>query len=216
MAILCQVRGSGYKGVTHNDVVVLWRKQYYVHGMTSGSTESKKVMFQLRRNDTKGPALFDHEVPPSNSFRLNHPIVAVVSQSVEACCLNYTESMCRHVMSRAADAPGHLTQETMINNESDDDVEGEGCVLFNGDDGRPGIKEADTPFAILQPILKELCGVMELNHKEEDLSRYSATMTAWIAEQKATAFGGTIRKGRAVSSAVPTNKRRKTHGTSHY
>lgn len=94
MAVLCQVHGDSCKGISHNDVLVLWRNNYYKTGMASGASETKRMLCELRSNDTQGPVLVLvlAELPTSIIRDADNDIVRAQSQDDSARCLNYPTS----------------------------------------------------------------------------------------------------------------------------
>ena len=72
--------------------------------------------------------------------------------------------------------PGNLTQETIINYDSDDNMAGDAGFCFE-DKQEVGIPyDSGSCYTDLHPVFKELCAVMDLNHTEDCKRRYLATM----------------------------------------
>jgi len=138
-------------------------------------------------------------------------------------------------MGAASAPPANLTQESLFNNDDSNDVFNNDTDndVFNHDTDvdmedfcstyqfpSPTKDSLSTVkpdlYAALHPLLKELCGVADLHTDAKKLNHYTTFFTSLIAKEKAEAFGNKGPKGRIVSSAVPTNKRHKTHGVAHY
>jgi hypothetical protein len=59
MAVLCDVIGPTYQGVTKNDVLVFWCMEYTFFGLRDKAEYSalQKALLELRNDNTKGPKL---------------------------------------------------------------------------------------------------------------------------------------------------------------
>ncbi len=141
--------------------------------------------------------MLESEVPQCIPRDAANPVVQAASQDIEARCINYPEHACRRAMSRVISAaPGNLTQETIINNDSDENMEGDEDFLFEEqqETGKP--YDSGSIYANLHPIFKETCAVMDLNHSEEDMQEFKTMISTLLAKQKEKLFGHKKPKGR--------------------
>lgn len=106
-----------------------------------------------------------------------------------------------------------MTQESMVYADSDQDDE-----EFTFDDF---VLESEAlpildPFAKLSPTFKELCALYKDNCDLTERSSIESLLSGLISKKRtqiASSLGPRV--GTLISSHVPSNKRRKTHGTKH-
>jgi len=158
---------------------------------------------------------------------VTHPVIQVHHAPLADCCLNYSSSKCSRALLHITPAPAHLSQETHFNNS-------EGGLFVDADDDdcfpspvsrRP---EGETikvdAYPVLAPMFKELIASLDRNCDHTKLEKYKEKFEQMIACEKAETNLNVPKRGLAsapgaqrsiVSSAVPSNKRQKTHGTMH-
>lgn len=215
MHVCSQVLGVSYEGITHHDVLVIWHKSYYYYGAGT-SCKMRSFVMDLRANDTNGPVL--KEDPPTIPLDLNHKIVQLSGLDAVARCTNYHEEHCREALLRygaSNAAPANLTQEMYMNSNDDDNLRESQDFSF------PSPMRAQEPdhfnlFAELIPYFKEYISVLDLNCTQKKLHDIKQHFSGLIAQEKKELAPAAAPQGRVVSSAAPTNKRRKTHGTAKY
>lgn len=224
MAILKKHLGNTFKGVSHHDVLVLWHKSYYFHGMQPSNVIRSQFM-KLRDNDIQGPVLC--ELPATVEIDLAHPVIQLHHMPLADRCLNYSSSQCSRAFQCITAAPAHLSQETHFNNDEDsqfDDTDhfDDGCVPSPVRKRPDGENTRVDAYPVLAPMFKELMASLDRNCDFAKLEKYKDTFEQMIACERAEAASKIRKQGLAsvpgalrgiISSAVPSNKRRKSHGT---
>jgi hypothetical protein len=229
MALLCKIFGGEFKGVAVNDVRVFWRNDYFYYGMQSRNNIGS-LLLQLRDSDTKGPIVPADKMSPIISIDENHPIVKTLNLPLIERCLNYAPLQCQTALQSHGNSfgPGCLGLSQELFDYGDIDYDDNGSEfefpttsndMFSYPSPRKKDKTAqEQAYESLKPKFDELVTLLgDANADNQRIALCGDMLTEIIMRQR-TELAASIPKpkGRVVSSAAPTSKRRKTHGTSHY
>jgi SWIM zinc finger len=117
LKVLTEINGDAYRGVTADDVSIVWRKDYYYFGIEP-STDRERVkrreeLLRQSDSDTKGPTV--HIDVSSLPARLDPEIEIESQKTLVQRCRNYSEDDCRAAYNRASryNVPANMTQETV-------------------------------------------------------------------------------------------------------
>ena len=220
MAVLCEVYGTTFKGITERDVHVYWHKDYYGEGMLAGSSEMKKLLFQLEGHSPQGPSLDKAYLLPWVALDPNNEVVAASRLALKDCCMNYSKEACCSVLQMFS--PGNTTEETFLYNDENRDHVAEDVienfrVNFPTPDSNIFAAQECNSYSDLLSAAKEIAAVLDGSNYTADIqSHVRGSINRLLAECKAMVYGPVSTTCSVVSSAVPAHKKRKTHGTSHY
>jgi len=224
MALLDHILGDEFKGITQDDVRVFWRIAYYFHGLQPRN-EMQSLLLKLRDTDTKGPILPSEKIPSTIFMDKNHPVVKTYYLPLTERCINYTRIHCQEALERHGNKfcrSNHgLSQEVYDYSQEDYDYS-------NSDDGNDAFqypspqKKQKTvkehAYELLKPGFDELITILDDSKADSQLlSNVKGELNEFIMRTRTKLSAHLPKpKGQTVSSAAPTSKRLKTHGTQHY
>ena len=218
--------GDEFKGIAVDDVRVLWGEDYCFYGMQPPN-EMRSSLLKLRGTDTRGPILQSDKVPSTISMDENHPLVKMYHLPLAERCRNYSPFHCQQALERygantSCSGNHGLREDTLdfTNDGDENDFEMEAMC----DDlpfpsplkkQKPGKMQAYEHF---KPLFDEFVGIMgDSAAGSQIFSQLTGVFNKMIMQAR-TDLAAHLPKptGRIVSSAAPTSKRTKTHGTQHY
>jgi hypothetical protein len=187
----------------------------------------KKLLFQLRDNDTVGFVIPVDDMPAAVDLDPSNFIVKMANQTLKERCFNYTLHNCQKVLDHRTntnEAPSTLSQDFLNFNDNSGDGDcqsGQTGTVGNGDDERLSPNEA---FEYINPRIKSLLSVIqstgltrsdlkdlkELNKDFLQMEEKFLEMMSTRKRQSSSAMSSQF-----VSSNLPDHNRRKTHGTKH-
>ena len=217
VALLDHILGDEFKGITQDDVRVFWRTAYYFHGLQPRN-EMRSLLLELRDTDTKGPILPREKIPPTIFMDKNHPVVKTYYLPLTERCINYTPIHCQQALERYGNkfCPGNLglSQEAYDYSNSDD-----GNDVFQYPSPQKKQKTAkEQAYEVLKPEVDEMFTILGDSFANSQVLSYcKGKLTELVMELRAELSAHLPKpQGQIVSSAAPTSKRLKTHGTQHY
>jgi hypothetical protein len=226
IALLDHILGDEFKGITVDDVRVFWRIDYFLYGMQPHS-EMRSLLMKLRDTDTQGPVLPIDKVPPTIFMDDNHAIVKTYHLPATKRCLNYSQNHCQSALERYGNTscPCHhgLSQEVYDYSNNDDvgnDFEADGmCDVFDYPSPQKKAKTVkEQGYELLKPRFDELVSLLGDSAADSQIISYCDSVYSELVMKVRADLAARLPKpqGRTVSSAAPTSKRLKTHGTQHY
>ena len=229
IALLHHVLGDEFKDITADDVRVFWRTSYIFHGMQNHNemqmhNEMRSLLMELRDNDTQGPVLPRDKVPATIFMDDNLPIVKTYKLPLTERCMNYSPNHCQHALelygNTSCPSNHGLSQEAYDYSIHDDFDTGDICDVFDYPSPQKKQKTGKRvqAYEVLNPHAAQLYALLDdAAADEQTIAVFKEKFAEMIAQATEML---TVRlpepKGRTVSSAAPTSKRLKTHGTQHY
>jgi hypothetical protein len=222
LAVLRSVLGNNFQGVTETSVRVFWWSKYSHYGVSNLEEHRPllNLLLRLRDNDVDGPVLPLANLPANIDWAddVANPIVSMSRHPLSDCCCNYSSQQCNsalHDHLQVNDAPSTLSQDYWNFNDDDD---GE-----NSTDNLCAVNKhrarKTNVFEKLNPVFKSLVASIESTEATmEDIEEAFQDILK-IEEKFKNRFSrksrNTSSSSAFVSSNLPDNPRRKTHGTKH-
>ena len=227
IALLHHVLGDEFKDITADDVRVFWRTGYYFYGMQPQNA-MRSLLMELRDNDTQGPVLPSDKVPATISMDDNLPIVKTYHLPLTERCLNYSQIHCQEALERYGNTNcpcNHgLSQEVYDYSIDDDGANnydaGDTCDVFDypSPKKKPKTGKRVQAYEAINPHVAEMYALMDDAAADEQTVAFFKEKYAELTALARTMLTAKFPEpqGHTVSSAAPTSKRLKTHGTQHY
>jgi hypothetical protein len=172
----------------------------------------------LPKEHRKGPILPREKIPPTIFMDKNHPVVKTYYLPLTERCINYTPIHCQQALERYGNkfCPGNLglSQEAYDYSNSDD-----GNDVFQYPSPQKKQKTAkEQAYEVLKPEVDEMFTILGDSFANSQVLSYcKGKLTELVMELRAELSAHLPKpQGQIVSSAAPTSKRLKTHGTQHY
>jgi hypothetical protein len=189
--------------------------------------EMRSLLMELRDNDTQGPVLPRDKVPATIVMDDNLPIVKTYHLPLIERCMNYSQIHCQEALERYGNTTcpcNHgLSQEVYDYSIDDDGTDFEGgdmCDVFDypSPQKNPKTGKKVQAYEAINPHVAELYALLDDAAADEQTIAFFKEKYAELTVQARTMLAAKLPKprGRTVSSAAPTSKRLKTHGTQHY
>jgi SWIM zinc finger len=225
MALLYHILGEEFKGITQDDVRVFWRIDYYFYGMQP-ENEMRSLLLELRDTDAKGPRLPSDKITATVLMDKNHHIVKTYLLPPSERCMNYTRSHCQQALKKYGTtlfcrSAGHSQDVFNYSKSCEGNIsESDGmCDAFTFPS--PQKKQStlrEQAYEHLKPEFEELITILEDSAADSQSISYFKSLYSEITMKARTRLSARLPKpqGSVVSSAAPTSKRLKTHGTQHY
>jgi hypothetical protein len=226
IALLHHILGGEFKGITVDDVRVFWRTDYFFYGMQP-QNEMRSLLMELRDNDTQGPLLPSDKVPATISLDDSLPIVKTYHLPLAERCTNYSQIHCQEALERYGNTCpcNHGLSQEVYDYSIDDDGghsfdAGDMCDVFDypSPQRKPKTVKRVQAYEAINPHVTELYALLDDAAADAQTITFFKEKLAEITAQARTMLTAKLPQphGRTVSSAAPTSKRLKTHGTQHY
>jgi hypothetical protein len=235
--ILCVMRqiynqNGEFKGISHTFIRVHWWSMYYHFGVSQcpQHQQIRKLLFELRDNDSQGPVVPHADMPPDVEFSDENDIFAKSKLCLENRCQNHSFTVCQTVMQDRQDthaAPSTLSQD-YHNFNSNDDCSNYGAShvhathdLFgntNHEEQLDGPLLGNEAYEYLNPRFKSIVsalqskGIMrsDLQEVHHELLQLEGKIIQRLSQERPVSSSCQF-----VSSNLADHNRRKTHGTKH-
>jgi hypothetical protein len=219
MSVLCFV-DANFKGVTHEDVSVVWWKLYPQYAYQHGTCDRSKVEIEMdlllqkiRFTEFCGPSISEAKL---EKVRIEIPDEDIKPRPAIKNCSNYGEEVIIKALASVfghdlSSVPMSMTQET---------VYGDDLMDYE----LPDIGDSDvaetinvSPYSRLSPLLKELSSLLEDAGDNETIDDMEEILRSKIlaVRTKLSSCHPDQRDGHFIMVNAASSKRRKTHGTKH-
>jgi hypothetical protein len=229
MSVLCFVDTS-FKGVTHEDVSVVWWKVYpqyaYQHGVhprRKAEIEMDKMLQKIRYAEFCGPSIPQAKL---QCVRIEIPDEDMKPRPAIKTCSNYAEEVITKALAGMhTDAPSSvpisMMQEIVYGDELTQEIV-YGDELMDSelpDIGDSAFTETInvSPYSRLSPLLKELSSLLEDAGENEIVDEMEELLRSKIlaVRKVLSCRHPDQRDGSFIMVSAASSKRRKTHGTQH-
>jgi hypothetical protein len=226
LCILCSVHGSEFTGISHKDIRVYWWTMYSHFGLSQQTHHKSmmKLLFKLRDNDCQGPIIRDEDMPANIGFEVaNHNEILTLSRlPLAERCYNHSPKKCRGVIndrSNENDAPSTLSQDYLNFNDCDDDNSRTLSLSSEEEDEQNEHLLPGEAYELINPSLKTLISIFEsttvtrtdVKELKRNILQLQGKFLERFGKKQRTNPPGT----QFVSSNLPDNSRKKTHGTKY-